>query len=125
MKEAIKAVRKMMEAGDQAYPEASTADLYRRLMEEELGELIEAEQAKADGAEGMEVEEFDACLDLIWVTVGYMLARGWLIRSGWEEVARSNHAKIDAETGKMLRREDGKILKPEGWKPPDLSGYLA
>lgn len=119
MKEAIKAVRKMMEAGNQAYPDADTANLYRSLVTEEINELLEAEAASN------EVEEFDACLDTVWVLIGYMLARGWLVRSGWEEVARSNHSKIDLETGKMLRREDGKILKPEGWTPPDLTEFLA
>jgi predicted HAD superfamily Cof-like phosphohydrolase len=33
-------------------------------------------------------------------------------------------AKIDPTTGKVLRREDGKILKPEGWQPPSLKQYL-
>jgi hypothetical protein len=33
-------------------------------------------------------------------------------------------AKIDAGTGVVLRREDGKILKPEGWQPPNLKQYL-
>lgn len=118
MKEAIKDVRKMMEAGGQAYPDADTAKLYRSLVTEEINELLEAEAA------GNEVEEFDACLDTAWVLIGYMLARGWLVRSGWEEVARSNHSKIDLETGKMLRREDGKILKGPNYSAPDLTEYL-
>ncbi len=119
MKEAIKAVRKMMEAGGQAYPDDDTAKLYRGLMEEEYDELFEAEKAFN------EVEEFDACLDIIWVMIGYMLARGWLVRSGWEEVARSNHSKIDPETGKMLRRDDGKYLKGPNYSAPDLKEFLA
>jgi len=32
-------------------------------------------------------------------------------------------AKVDPVTGKVKRREDGKILKPEGWTPPDLSKF--
>jgi len=26
--------------------------------------------------------------------------------------------------GKVIRREDGKVLKPEGWQPPQLSQFL-
>ena len=33
-------------------------------------------------------------------------------------------AKVDPHTGKVSRREDGKILKPEGWKPPDMSKFI-
>jgi len=27
--------------------------------------------------------------------------------------------------GKVLRREDGKVMKPEGWTAPDLARILA
>jgi predicted HAD superfamily Cof-like phosphohydrolase len=43
---------------------------------------------------------------------------------GWKEVMRTNFAKIDHETGKVRKREDGKVLKPVGWTPPDLKPYL-
>ena len=33
-------------------------------------------------------------------------------------------AKIDSSTGKVNKREDGKVLKPEGWKPPELEKFL-
>jgi hypothetical protein len=26
--------------------------------------------------------------------------------------------------GKVIRREDGKVLKPEGWQPPQLAQFL-
>jgi len=26
--------------------------------------------------------------------------------------------------GKVLRREDGKVMKPEGWQPPQLAQFL-
>jgi predicted HAD superfamily Cof-like phosphohydrolase len=43
---------------------------------------------------------------------------------GWEEVIRSNMDKVDPETGMVRKRSDGKILKPEGWKPPNLSDLI-
>jgi predicted HAD superfamily Cof-like phosphohydrolase len=49
--------------------------------------------------------------------------KNFQVYSAWEEVARSNLAKIDKVTGKVIKREDGKIMKPEGWRPPDLGSY--
>jgi predicted HAD superfamily Cof-like phosphohydrolase len=71
-----------------------------------------------------DVEEFDAVLDQIVVLIGYGLSRGWPMNEGWAEVMRSNMAKIDPSTGAVRRREDGKILKPEGWTPPNLADLL-
>jgi hypothetical protein len=36
----------------------------------------------------------------------------------------TNFAKIDAETGKVRKREDGKVLKPEGWQAPKLAQFI-
>lgn len=94
------------------------AMMYRELVTEELVELADAEHAKDT------VAEFDAVLDLIVVLIGYGLSRGWPMNDGWAEVMRSNMAKIDPRTGAVRRREDGKILKPEGWTPPDLASLL-
>jgi predicted HAD superfamily Cof-like phosphohydrolase len=95
------------------------AELYKKLIKEEVEEFWEAEAASDD------VEQLDACFDMIWVIVGYMKARGWDCENAWDEGARSNLIKIDPVTGVVLRREDGKILKPEGWKPPDFKKFTA
>jgi predicted HAD superfamily Cof-like phosphohydrolase len=42
----------------------------------------------------------------------------------WREVMATNFAKIDRQLGKVRRREDGKVLKPEGWEPPKLQNFL-
>jgi predicted HAD superfamily Cof-like phosphohydrolase len=34
-------------------------------------------------------------------------------------------AKVDPATGKVIKRADGKVLKPEGWTPPDVAAALA
>jgi predicted HAD superfamily Cof-like phosphohydrolase len=94
------------------------AKLYDDLREEETLEFLEARRIND------EVEEFDAVLDMIVVLIGYGLSRGWPMNEGWAEVMRSNMAKIDPQTGAVRRRDDGKILKPEGWTPPDLSSLL-
>jgi predicted HAD superfamily Cof-like phosphohydrolase len=53
-----------------------------------------------------------------------MRSRGWDCNAIWEEGAKSNLSKIDPETGLVRRREDGKILKPEGWKEPNFEQFV-
>lgn len=98
--------------------ESDQSRLYKKLIDEEYTEFQEAWDANDD------VEKIDACFDMIWVIVGYMKSRGWDCDALWDEGAQSNLAKIDPTTGKVIRRaEDGKILKPEGWKPPDFTKF--
>ena len=100
-------------------PENELSELYKKLIMEEYSEFIEADLANND------VERLDACFDMMWVIIGYMKARGWDCESAWDEGAKSNLSKIDPTTGKVIRREDGKILKPEGWKPPNFKKFVA
>jgi len=97
--------------------EAQTC-LYLNLIMEEVGELGTAIETDD------EVEQFDAILDIIVVCIGFGLSRGFPMVEGWQEVMRSNFAKIDPGTGYVRKRDDGKILKPEGWTPPDLANVL-
>jgi NTP pyrophosphatase (non-canonical NTP hydrolase) len=107
-------VVKFIEACDQEKT-SKNAGLYVKLITEEYGEFLEADY---------DVDELDACMDMIWVILGYCYMRGWDVEGAWNEVARSNLAKINPETGKVIKREDGKVLKPEGWTPPELKQFL-
>jgi predicted HAD superfamily Cof-like phosphohydrolase len=60
---------------------------------------------------------------MMWVIIGYMLSKGYDVENAWDEGARSNLAKIDSATGKVIKRDDGKVLKPDGWKKPDFSKF--
>lgn len=100
-------------------PSTEMQDLYVNLIREEYKELEEAVAAKD------EVEILDACMDLLWVTIGLCHMKGYDIYGAWDELTENNFSKIDPVTGKVLRREDGKILKPESWTAPDFSPYLS
>jgi hypothetical protein len=97
-------------------PNDTQRSLYRDLIDEEFREFANSQS---------EEEKADAVIDIMVVLIGYGLSRGWPMEMLWEEVMRSNMAKIDPKTRKVRRREDGKILKPEGWTPPDISSVLA
>ena len=92
--------------------------LYKRLIGEEVSELIHAIQ-KSD-----RTEQLDALIDILVVTAGAIHSLGVDGESAWDEVMRTNFAKVDPVTGLVKRREDGKILKPDGWQPPKLAQFV-
>jgi predicted HAD superfamily Cof-like phosphohydrolase len=115
-------VHVFMKACDHATPSLPTeptalSELYKQLIEEEYNEFQEAFSNNDDA------EQLDACFDMIWVIVAYAKTRGWDIDKAWDEGAKSNLYKIDQDTGRVIRRADGKILKPKDWKAPDFSKF--
>ena len=93
-------------------------ELYRNLIAEEVGELNEAVKNND------RVEQLDALIDILVVTIGAIHSMGADAEGAWKEVLKTNLAKINPETGKVTKRNDGKVLKPEGWKAPQLAPYL-
>ena len=91
----------------------SQSDLYLRLVKEEFDELLEAYTNKDL------IEIADACADLKWVIEGLEHTLDIPNQEVWFEVGRSNLSKI-SENGKVLKREDGKVLKPDTYSPPDI-----
>jgi len=111
---------KFMRACDQSVdgPMGAQFDMYCGLIEEEHKELVAALAADND------VEALDALIDILVVTIGAIHSAGFDAEGAWKEVMRTNFAKIDHETGKVRKREDGKVLKPLGWEPPNLKPFL-
>ena len=111
---------KFMKACDQHTSDYSISQykMYLSLIDEEHKELQEAVEAN-----DLE-EQLDALIDIWVVTIGAIHSAGFDGEGAWKEVMATNFAKIDHETGRVRKREDGKVLKPVGWVPPDLKGYL-
>jgi predicted HAD superfamily Cof-like phosphohydrolase len=111
---------KFMRACDQSVDEFNKDqfNLYVTLIEEEANELADAITAHD------EVETVDALIDILVVAIGALHSMGADAEGAWKEVMKTNFAKIDRETGKVRKREDGKVLKPVGWTPPDLKPFL-
>jgi predicted HAD superfamily Cof-like phosphohydrolase len=93
-------------------------DLYLKLIQEEVEEL----QTAVDNND--RVEQLDALIDILVVTVGAVQSLGVDGEGAWKEVMSTNFAKIDSLTGRVRKREDGKVLKPLGWRAPELSKYI-
>lgn len=111
---------KFMRACDQSVDTFNTSQfsLYCNLINEEVTELKEAINNND------QVETLDALIDILVVTVGAIHSMGADGDRAWKEVMKTNFAKIDSETGKVRKREDGKVLKPLGWKAPELAPFL-
>ena len=109
-----------MEACDQTTQQYNSDqyDLYLNLIDEEVEELKEALEAHD------RVEQLDALIDILVVTIGAIHSGGFDGEGAWKEVMSTNFAKVDSFTGKVTKREDGKVLKPAGWQAPKLRPHV-
>jgi predicted HAD superfamily Cof-like phosphohydrolase len=97
-------------------PDENERHLRKILLQEEVDEYLSAE------LENDLVEVADALADIIYIACGTAVSYGIPLDKVFEEVHRSNMAKL--VDGKPLKREDGKVIKPVGWTPPDIAGVL-
>lgn len=104
--------------GDRAgFPDKDIRALRRRLLNEEFTEYLQAE-TKDDL-----VEVADALADIIYIACGTAIAYGIPLDTVFTEVHRSNMAKL-GPGGKPIYRDDGKVMKPTDWSPPNVSGII-
>jgi predicted HAD superfamily Cof-like phosphohydrolase len=108
---------KFMRACEQTVGEFNEAQyqLYCNLISEEFNELV---------ASKTKVDDLDALIDILVVTIGAIHSLGADAEGAWKEVMSTNFAKIDKATGRVRKREDGKVLKPAGWTPPELEQFV-
>ena len=61
--------------------------------------------------------------DLLYVAYGTADILGLNLDAAYAEVHKNNMSKLGPD-GKPIRREDGKVMKPEGYKPCDLKHLI-
>lgn len=121
-----KDVNLFMQAAEQRVtttPQAKTFDnkdpqteLYMKLVQEEFDETLDA------FTKGDIIELADGIADTVWVLMGLASSAGIPFDAVWDEVKASNMSKV--VDGKLLKREDGKVMKPDGYFKPDLNAVL-
>ncbi len=99
------------------FPDMAERNLRMKLLSEEFNEYMEGEQK--DDLENVAKE----LADIIYIVCGTAASYGIPLDVVFDEVHKSNMAKLGPD-GKPNRREDGKILKPDGWTPPDIKKIL-
>ena len=98
-------------------PDDDERELRIKLLAEEFQEYIDAE------IDNDIVEIADALADLIYIACGTAASYGIPLNRVWNEVHSSNMAKLGPD-GKPIKRADGKIRKPDGWKPPNVKKII-
>jgi hypothetical protein len=93
------------------------AKLYIDLIDEEFRELCDGFLRRHIG------DVADGGADLVWVVKGLFATLGINFDAVWEEVRASNMSKV-SESGKIKKRADGKILKPDTYFKPDIEKVL-
>jgi predicted HAD superfamily Cof-like phosphohydrolase len=105
------------------YPDGRLLALRRKLIEEETDEVMEALDRLASAApEELEQRFADAAhelTDLLYVTYGALVWFGIDADAVFAEVHGANLRKTEGP-----KREDGKQLKPPGWRPADVAGVV-
>ncbi len=67
-------------------------------------------------------EKADALIDAIYYICDFACKHGINLDDVFEEVHSANMRK--RQNGEFIKRDDGKILKPEGWYPPDVKKII-
>jgi predicted HAD superfamily Cof-like phosphohydrolase len=98
------------------FPDENERVLRRKLLKEEVEEYFDGEDK--DDIENVAKE----LADIIYIVCGTAASYGIPLDRVFNEVHRSNMEKL--VDGKVVRRDDGKILKPEGWTAPDIKSVL-
>jgi predicted HAD superfamily Cof-like phosphohydrolase len=97
--------------------DARLVDLWPRLLTEEVTELDEALRDRDL------IGVADALADVLYVAYQGAASFGLPIDELFGEVHRSNLTKVPAD-GEAVRRADGKVLKPDSYRRPDLGPIL-
>lgn len=93
------------------------AQLRVRLLREEVEEFADATERRDLAAIA------DALADVVYVAYGSAITYGLDLDAVVREVHRSNMSKLDACGGPVLR-EDGKVLKSERYRPPNVGNVI-
>ena len=99
--------------------------LRHKLMAEENDEYVQAAIEDVASAEQRLVGIADALGDQLYILCGTILKHGMqhIIEDVFAEIHRSNMSKLGPD-GKPILREDGKILKGEGYFKPNLKQFI-
>lgn len=96
-------------------PAKEIQELRVRLLQEELDELKQANE------DGDIIEVADAITDILYVLLGTACEYGLIdkMEEMWDLVHNNNMNKLWPD-GKVHKREDGKVIKPEGFVKVEL-----
>lgn len=103
--------------------------MWNTMLAEELDELREAvdryQAVNPNDNDALDHARAELCAegcDVINVVVGLMISQGLPVSAMADAIHAANMAKC--VNGQIVRRADGKIMKPPGWQPADKLGVI-
>jgi len=133
-------LRSTLESFARGYPNnpllMSQVSLWKELIHEEVNRelftnlqyLLHYKLNSASKIEDVVSDIADDIGDSVYVLCGLANSLGIPLHTVYETIHEANMAKAVRQADgsfRVLRRHDGKILKPEGWKPPNIKALLA
>ena len=109
-----------LQAGDVEVGTNEAEQLAFKLIDEEFVEFVDTDPY----LEYWEPHPIKEALDLMYVTAQYLNVTIGpdKAKECWDALHANNMSKC--HKGKLLKREDGKVLKPDGYKKLDLTSVL-
>mmetsp|Transcript_40083 Transcript_40083/g.96672 ORF Transcript_40083/g.96672 Transcript_40083/m.96672 type:complete len:144 (+) Transcript_40083:1-432(+) len=104
-------------------PPAEAKDALKRFVDDSK----DIPQVEAEGAQRkihIIAEQADALVDVYYYSLNAACKKGVNLSSIFSLVHQANMNKRDPATGQFIKREDGKIIKPKGWQPPDVDSEV-
>ena len=127
MKEQLESVRRFHEVFQVNIERTPTASLPAEITEWRIRMFLEELDEYREAVKNHDVVEVaDALTDMLYVLLGTFIAHGLqdIAEELFDEVHRSNMSKLD-KRGKPLFRADGKVLKSDRFRDPDLRPIIA
>lgn len=111
-------MRMMRNRYGEMHPNGATEGLYACLISEEFDEWCMEDVDTP--------EDFKELCDLIWVCIMYSIQKGYPLEEGMAELMREFDSKFYDENGNYhpQYREDGKLLKGEGFKKANFKQFF-
>lgn len=117
-----------MKEGGQTVPSGYDPHIFDDEVEVFIDRLQEEVDEAGAGVRLLDdAETVDAFLDAAYVafTGAIRIAGVEKAQECWEAIVRANESKVDGTFGEKVQDpETGKILKPKGWKHPDIEEIL-
>ena len=80
--------------------------------------------ADEKGRVALIADQADALVDAYYYSQNAATKKGVNLSDLFHVVHGANMAKRDPASGKFLKRDDGKIIKPPGWQEPDICAEI-
>lgn len=96
----------------------------KRVMSNMVQQATNVPQVKTANINELIGEQADALVDIWYYSLNAAAKKGMNLGSVFDLVHAANMAKVDRNTGKCMKRADGKIIKPPGWTPPNVTGEM-